>query len=302
MAASPFELPPGFRFHPTDEELVAFYLQRKVSGRKIDWNVIAEIDLYKHDPWDLPGLSCLPTKDQEWYFFNPPDKKYPRGSRTNRATKSGYWKATGKDRKVFSNAKVVGMKKTLVFYKGRAPNGARTDWVMHEYQLLQEEPDLKDFNDALVLCRVMKKSGPGPRSRNPPLPTTEYYNQLQYPSMMPTNRTNLSGLALGFGARLGHHHQADGNSRAIISVSECADAFGMCTEALNIAKDAAPSFTQKGSEQGSGWLDRVEDDCEDCYIQNDAEKEDSESEIMEQEDKTFNWNSQPALACKETST
>jgi hypothetical protein len=58
------QLPPGFRFHPTDEELVLHYLWRKVesdihqvftifSPRCRD--VIAEVDLYKFDPWELPG-------------------------------------------------------------------------------------------------------------------------------------------------------------------------------------------------------------------------------------------------------
>lgn len=55
-------LPPGFRFHPTDEELVAYYLKRKVNGRAIDFDIIAEVDLYKCEPWDLPGeysTTCL---------------------------------------------------------------------------------------------------------------------------------------------------------------------------------------------------------------------------------------------------
>lgn len=48
-------LPPGFRFHPTDEELVGYYLKRKVEGLEIELEVIPEINLYKFDPWELPG-------------------------------------------------------------------------------------------------------------------------------------------------------------------------------------------------------------------------------------------------------
>lgn len=53
---APVSLPPGFRFHPTDEELVAYYLKRKINGRKIDLEIIPEVDLYKCEPWDLPGM------------------------------------------------------------------------------------------------------------------------------------------------------------------------------------------------------------------------------------------------------
>lgn len=48
---------PGFRFHPTDEELVEFYLRRKVENKRINIELIKQIDIYKYDPWDLPSKS-----------------------------------------------------------------------------------------------------------------------------------------------------------------------------------------------------------------------------------------------------
>ncbi|KAK1262332.1 NAC domain-containing protein 74 [Acorus gramineus] len=155
-------LPPGFRFHPNDEELVDYYLKRKVDGLKIELEVIPEIDLYKYDPWELPDKSFLPKRDMEWFFFCPRDRKYPNGSRTNRATTAGYWKATGKDRKVVCQSSVTALRKTLVFYRGRAPAGDRTDWVMHEYRLCEDVPQgCINFLGGYALCRVVKKNEQG---------------------------------------------------------------------------------------------------------------------------------------------
>ncbi|KAK2369231.1 NAC domain-containing protein [Trifolium repens] len=165
---APMTLPPGFRFHPTDEELVAYYLERKITGKTIDLDIIAEVDLYKCEPWDLPEKSFLPSKDMEWYFYSPRDRKYPNGSRTNRATRGGYWKATGKDRAVNSQKRQVGMKKTLVYYKGRAPHGIRTNWVMHEYRLMESHPgaSLSSLKDSYSLCRIFKKTIQIPAKNN----------------------------------------------------------------------------------------------------------------------------------------
>lgn len=75
------------------------------------------------------------TPQNDWYFFSHKDKKYPTGTRTNRATSSGFWKATGRDKVIYGNSRRIGMRKTLVFYKGRAPHGQKSDWIMHEYRL-----------------------------------------------------------------------------------------------------------------------------------------------------------------------
>ncbi|XP_074313446.1 protein SOMBRERO-like [Silene latifolia] len=158
----PLSVPPGFRFHPTDEELLYYYLKKKVSYEAIDLDVIREVDLNKLEPWDLKERCRIGSGPQnDWYLFSHKDKKYPTGTRTNRATHAGFWKATGRDKAIFhGNAKRIGMRKTLVFYTGRAPHGQKTDWIMHEYRL---EDDNSQFQqeDGWVVCRVFKKKNHG---------------------------------------------------------------------------------------------------------------------------------------------
>ncbi|CAN1238552.1 NAC domain containing protein 52, partial [Linum grandiflorum] len=114
-ASAPGVLAPGFRFHPTDEELVIYYLKRKVGNKPVRFNAIAEVDIYKNEPWELAA-----------------------------------------------------MKKTLVFHSGRAPGGQRTNWVMHEYRLVDEELEKIGSlqGDSYVLCRVFHKNNIGPPSGN----------------------------------------------------------------------------------------------------------------------------------------
>ncbi|XP_042015640.1 NAC domain-containing protein 53-like isoform X3 [Salvia splendens] len=161
----PSLLGPGFRFHPTDEELVQYYLRRKSSGKGFRFDAITDVDVYKAEPWDLPYMSKMKNRDLEWYFFSFLDKKYGNGARTNRATEKGYWKTTGKDRPIYHKRQMVGMKKTLVYHCGRAPKGQRSNWVMHEYRLAASESETaKVAKDSFVVCRIFKKSGSGPKN------------------------------------------------------------------------------------------------------------------------------------------
>lgn len=57
-------VPPGFRFHPTEEELVGYYLMRKINSLKIDLDVIIDIDLYKMEPWDIQGIHSIEIKQR----------------------------------------------------------------------------------------------------------------------------------------------------------------------------------------------------------------------------------------------
>lgn len=160
MTTGELELPPGFRFHPTDEELVNHYLIRKCAALPISVPIIKEIDLYKFDPWQLPEKALYGEK--EWYFFSPRDRKYPNGSRPNRAAGTGYWKATGADKPI-GKPKALGIKKALVFYAGKAPRGVKTNWIMHEYRLANVDRSAGKKNnsrlDDWVLCRIYNKKG-----------------------------------------------------------------------------------------------------------------------------------------------
>ncbi|KAK8996614.1 hypothetical protein V6N11_081880 [Hibiscus sabdariffa] len=106
-------VPPGFRFHPTDEEFFDYYLRKKIASKKIDLDVIKDVDLYRIEPWDM------------------------------------------QDKATYSRHSLIGMRKTLVFYKGRALVGQKFEWIMHEYRLETNETGTPQ-EEGWVICRVSR--------------------------------------------------------------------------------------------------------------------------------------------------
>nr|ACG41316.1 NAC domain-containing protein 18 [Zea mays] len=172
-AQAPTQLPPGFRFHPTDEELVVLYLRRKALARPLPAAVIPVVhDVARLDPWDVPGAS-----EGEGYFFSL--RRAPATGRRRRAG-SGYWKATGKEKPVFlqcggvgaeQRQLLVGVKTALAFHRREPPPSSRTGWIMHEYRLAvprgvadQRKKNARHGYVAepgeWVVCRVFLKNRP----------------------------------------------------------------------------------------------------------------------------------------------
>ncbi|KAK7271047.1 hypothetical protein RJT34_26636 [Clitoria ternatea] len=139
------KLPIGFRFCPTDEELLIHYLKKKAFAQQLPASVISEFDVFQTDPWHLPGDSR-----EKKYFFR---KGIVFG---NINTGSGYWKSIGKEKQIVlsQNNQVIGIRKTLIFCK--LSNGARTRWVMHELRLLTSYPCQMALEDFAVY-RIFQK-------------------------------------------------------------------------------------------------------------------------------------------------
>lgn len=204
---------PGFRFHPTEEELIEFYLRRKVEGKRFNVELITFLDLYRYDPWELPALAAIGEK--EWFFYVPRDRKYRNGDRPNRVTTSGYWKATGADRMIRTeNFRSIGLKKTLVFYSGKAPKGIRTSWIMNEYRLPHQDTERLQKAE-ISLCRVYKRAGVEDHPSLPrSLPTTRASSSRTTQSAAaPKKSSELtnhpSHIEGRFQAYVGHHHHQE---------------------------------------------------------------------------------------------
>uniref|UniRef100_A0A2N9EWN2 NAC domain-containing protein n=1 Tax=Fagus sylvatica TaxID=28930 RepID=A0A2N9EWN2_FAGSY len=133
--------------------------RKRAGGRCGQRSVVAGSRTTVHK---FSGVLCYGDPEQ-WFFFIPRQESEARGGRPRRLTQTGYWKATGSPNYVYSsNNRIIGLKRTMVFYNGRAPNGSKTDWKMNEYKAIEGEVSptctTPTLRQEFSLCRVYKKS------------------------------------------------------------------------------------------------------------------------------------------------
>ncbi|KAJ9707444.1 hypothetical protein PVL29_002461 [Vitis rotundifolia] len=207
-------LPPGYRFNPTDAEIIVFYLRKKIDHQTLPPNKIIEADLYAYDPNEL-AAKYEPSGSDEWFYFTPRDRKYPNGQ---------------PDKEIKFEDRTVGYRKPFVFHRRSFQNGVKTNWIMHEFRVAKppEPPRRSGVNDMrlddCVLCRVYRKDNriykrsrhesrlheSGPSSSKIPIlnpnpnEANNRYNNIQMPlqTQQPQPRTEI------FQTPREHHHFA----------------------------------------------------------------------------------------------
>ncbi|KAL3620351.1 hypothetical protein CASFOL_035263 [Castilleja foliolosa] len=155
--------PAGYRFVPTDDELITHYLAKKANDEPIPVADMHNVDLYSQSPHELAG-TYTQLGDKEWYFFTPRDRKYPKGERPSRSVgKRGFWKATGVKKPILSKeGELIGKKTCLVFYFGKPKSGKaiKTNWIMHEYELESNPSKTHESGmklDDCILCKIYER-------------------------------------------------------------------------------------------------------------------------------------------------
>jgi hypothetical protein len=142
-------MPVGFRFQPTDEELVGFYLLNKVRGEDVGWDGIREIDVYgEKAPWQFCG-------DQEKLYIFTRLKKLGKNRVGRTAGGCGVWHESSSDKVCDAQGDVIGFRKLFCFKVKKQ----KSNWLMHEFSLVGEGERNTDW----VLCTIQKKESSGSR-------------------------------------------------------------------------------------------------------------------------------------------
>ncbi|XVF84368.1 hypothetical protein PTKIN_Ptkin17bG0031000 [Pterospermum kingtungense] len=147
--APEFFIPPGFRFRPTKEDILHYYLRPAINGEPLPSSVVVEADIYgeNREPWKIFN------KDDPKSFWVFTKLKRKSKSKIDRVAGHGCW--LGRSSKVIENARgqLVGFEKYFTFSCKRDKSISQNNgnWTMHEFSLSQE-----GFND-YVICEIKNR-------------------------------------------------------------------------------------------------------------------------------------------------
>ncbi|KAH0884766.1 hypothetical protein HID58_060862 [Brassica napus] len=129
--------PPGYRFVPTDAEIIYYYLKPFLPENKKSWPIIPihHANIYESNPQQLTA-EYKKGNLTEWFFISERTKIKRNGQKQKRVDHNGgYWHSKAVTKKIKVKKDVVGYKTTLNYFVGKQPNGERTNWLMQEYWL-----------------------------------------------------------------------------------------------------------------------------------------------------------------------
>ncbi|KFK25634.1 hypothetical protein AALP_AA8G140100 [Arabis alpina] len=127
------KLPIGYRFHPTEQELILHYLLRKAFASPLPSSIIPVFDVFFSHPLTFPG----DQKEKQRYFFCKKRREVTSNehNRIKISSGDGYWKPIGKERQIIACGKTIGIRRTLSFYETNKSSFNKTRWNMIEYCL-----------------------------------------------------------------------------------------------------------------------------------------------------------------------
>ncbi|KAG6502473.1 hypothetical protein ZIOFF_034752 [Zingiber officinale] len=168
-------IPIGYRFLPTDKELIVDYLANRVAGKLVPSTAVVEADVYGTEPWNL-----LRNGDQEGYFFAKRKRKNAVGTRVDRRAGTGTWTLYSKKEESVTTLDAegreiaVGCKSSLSFNDGKSKNSG---WIMHEYELLS----VAGVFQTQVLCHIKNRAGKIKKRSAANFPTTRLHESALSP-------------------------------------------------------------------------------------------------------------------------
>ncbi|KAG5243707.1 NAC domain-containing protein [Salix suchowensis] len=142
--------PVGWRFNPSDIELLDYYLRaKKYGGGPICEGIFGDFDLYRYDPQNIPQDKVHRHCNGRMYIFTPIYKLHKNGSKKGkRNTPNGHWKMNSSPIPVIENndGQTIGTRSSLAFFDGHK---RKTRWLMYEFRLV-DPPTQADENEGMM--------------------------------------------------------------------------------------------------------------------------------------------------------